>query len=78
MLKFKLIENTENKAVYEYYPEGGASVGIVSYDKGTRSNSIVNLSTDDRHKRYALKMLAKLREFAQRGAFETDGTIAWY
>ena len=77
MLKFKLKEETEETVVYEYYPEGKTSRGLVSYNKKTNECSIVTLSTEDRHKRYALKMFSKIKEYANNNKFKTEGVIAW-
>ena len=78
MLKFNLIEETSKKVVYEYYPEGDKDVGVVSYDKELKTNSIVTLSPKDRHQRYAQKLFARLREFSNSNSFEKEGMIAWY
>lgn len=77
MLKFKLKEETKEIVVYEYYPEGKTDQGCISYNKKTNECSIVALSTDDRHKRYALKLFAKIKEYASNNKFESEGIIAW-
>lgn len=78
MLKFNLIEETSKKVVYEYYPEGDKDVGVVSYDKELKTNSIVTLSVKDKHQRYAQKLFARIREFADGQSFEKEGMIVWY
>lgn len=78
MLKFNLVEETSKKVVYEYYPEGGSDAGVVSYDKVLKTNSIVTLSAKDKHQRYAQKLYARIREFANSNSFEKTGMIAWY
>jgi hypothetical protein len=78
MLKFILEKETDKEVVYRYYPEGTEDGGLVSYDKEKKECSIVTLSAQDRHQRYACKMFARIRAYATDGFFEKEGTIAWY
>ena len=78
MLKFSLVEETPKKVVYKYYPDGDGDAGVVSYDKELKTNSIVTLPAKDKHQRYAQKLFARIREFANSNTFEKEGTIAWY
>ena len=77
MLKYNLIRDDENNLIYEYFPEGKENSGFVSYSKKTGECKIEELSENDRHQIYALKMLKKLREFASNQMFKTDGMVAW-
>jgi hypothetical protein len=78
MLKFSLVEETPKKVVYKYFPEGGSDAGVVSFDKESKTNSIVSLSAKDRHQRYAQKLFGHIREFAEINSFAKEGMIAWY
>jgi hypothetical protein len=78
MLKFTLVENKQGKILYKYFPEGGADFGIVSFSEKTGDVSIETLAKNDRHERYALKMFKRIRAMASKGAFEEEGTVAWY
>lgn len=78
MLKFILKEETAEKVVYEYFPEGGTEAGIVSYDKETNKCSIITLPKTDKHQIYAQKMFSKIRKYASINSFERKGTVAWY
>ncbi len=78
MLKFILEKETEKEVVYRYYPEGNEDSGLVSYDKEKKECSIVTLSVQDRHQRYACKMFARIRAYATNGSFEKEGMVAWY
>jgi putative aminopeptidase FrvX len=78
MLKFRLVEETPKKVVYEYFPEGGTDAGIVSFNKETKTNSIVTLSTKDKHQRYAQKLFSRIRELATQNSFTKEGMIAWF
>ena len=78
MLKFKIVENEQGKLVYRYYPEGNEDFGEVSYDEKTGICSIEILANNDRHKRYALKMMSRIRAMKANGTFEAEGMVAWY
>lgn len=78
MLKFSMTEENKNRVAYEYYPEGGSAVGVVSFDKQKGTGSIETLADNDKHQRYALKMLKRIREMASNKAFEKEGMVVWY
>lgn len=78
MLKFVLVEEKENKVLYEYSPEGGSESGIVSFNKKTGNSGIETLADNDKHQRYAMKVLKRIREMAKSGTFEKEGMVAWY
>lgn len=78
MLTFIMEKETDKDVVYRYYPEGNEDSGLVSYDKEKKECSIVTLSTQDKHQRYACKMFARIRACATTGFFEKEGMIAWY
>ena len=79
MLKFTMVENNQGKILYKYFPEGGSDFGIVSFSEKTGDASIENLSKNDRHGRYAMKLFKRIRETTSKnGVLETEGTIAWY
>lgn len=78
MLKFNMVDSNDGKVLYEYFPEGGADSGIVSFSEKNGDISIESLAKNDRHERYALKMFKKIRDMASKGTFEKEGTVAWY
>ena len=54
MVIFKLLEETENTAIYEYFPE------------------------NDKHRKYACKVIRRLIEFQKNTKYEKSGLVAWY
>ncbi len=78
MLKFTLVENKQGKVLYKYFPEGGADYGIVLFSEKTGDSSIETLAKNDKHGRYAMKLFKRIREMANKGTFEEEGTVAWY
>lgn len=77
MLKYNLIQENENEVLYEYFPEGGKHAGVIKFDKTKEEWHLEKPSKDDKHNRYALKMVKRLREFASNGTFENEGIVAW-
>lgn len=78
MVKIVLIEETDCRVLYVYYPEGGPESGTVSFDKKAGIGTIEALSTQDKHQIYAMKALNRIREMAFQKLFEKEGLIAWY
>lgn len=78
MVLFKLLQETENTAIYEYDPENEKEVGRVSINKQTGEPDIILLSKNDRHKIYACKVIKRLIEFQNNNNYEKKGIVAWY
>ena len=78
MLKYRLISENEVEMIYAYYPEGKADHGKVSFNKETKEIKQLSLAECDEFRWYYSKIAKRIREFAQDGAFRSEGTIAWY
>ena len=78
MVKFVLIEETESRILYAYYPEGSSEFGTVSFDKKAETGAIEVLAPQDKHQIYALKVLKRLREMAIQKFFEKEGLVVLY
>ena len=63
MLKYILLEESEEKVTYEYFPEGGSDSGVVSFYDG--EFSIDSLAENDKHQIYAMKALQRIRRMAK-------------
>ena len=77
MLKYKLLDETTEAVVYEYFPEGSSNSGVISFDKKKDKCGIVTLSVADKHRRYAQKMFSKIRDCASKNSFPKEGIVAW-
>lgn len=77
MLKYLLFKENDKEVIYKYYPEDGSDSGSIVVAKDTGECNINELSPNDRHQRYALKLFKKLKEFASNGSFEKEGIVAW-
>jgi len=78
MLKYKLVEETENTVSYNYYPDGNSDFGTVTIDRKSGDISNVVLATSDEFKRYLYHMIEQIEEFVESGDFRKEGLIAWY
>ena len=72
MLKFLLIERTENEFIYVYYPEGNEQApGIVAIT-GNKKGRIITQSVDDAGQRYAFHAIFGI------DTTKESGIVAWY
>lgn len=78
MLKYFIFEETKDKIIYKYFPEGNETSGIISIEKATGKIDIISLAENDRHKIYAWKLILKLETFYKTQAYKEEGIIAWY
>ena len=78
MLKFVLVEESEARVLYKYYPEGCFEAGLVSFDKKSGNGIIETLADNDNHQTYAMKALQRIRGMAVSQGFEPEGVVAWY
>lgn len=78
MLKFVLVEESESRVLYKYYPEGCFEAGSVSFDKKSGNGTIETLADNDNHQIYAMKALQRIRRMADSQVFEQEGVVAWY
>ena len=77
MLYLILKELTEDKAVYEYHPNGGIDFGIVSVDLKTGKCSI-DVFEPQAGKMHASMALYGIRKIFQENNYPERRTIAWY
>ena len=77
MLKYFLLEETEDRVIYKYHPENKAQFGIVSFNKNTKECCVITLAKNDVYRRYALHMFSKMREFAKENSYRREGIVAW-
>ncbi len=77
MVKIKLIKLTCEEAVYEYYPEGKATFGIISFNRMTKEPSLVK---DDGEYRSVYRGHAyhRIKKYDLKGEFKEEDLIAWY
>lgn len=78
MLKYVMLKETDNHVDYKYIPEGKEYAGVISYCKSNGAFSIVNLAESDTFRKYAFKMIRRIKQFAVDGEFRKEGIVAWY
>lgn len=80
MLKFVMVEETDEIVIYNYYPEGKSVYGTISFNKKTKECKIIKLSEEetDYFTWYARHMFSRCRKFHDEGQYEKEGMVAWY
>lgn len=78
MLKYNIIAKDDKKIVYRYYPEGENEFGVISVNIETGECSIDELSSNDEHQIYAMKMISRIKELNENDSYEEEGIVAWY
>lgn len=78
MLEFRKIKDDGNAATFEYYPEGKGEPGAVAIDRSVGAVSVLSVSPNDRHERYAEHMFAETRQMLRDGSVRDGGTVFWY
>lgn len=78
MLVLKLVNNTDKKATYNYYPEGKEEFGVLSVNKVNGDINVDEVSNGDEFRRYIGHAVPKLKTFFKSGVYETEAMIAWY
>ena len=73
----ELVELTDNKATYRYYPEGGQEYGIVSLNRKT-GERIHDKICPNSISMYAGHTWRRLEEYQATGEFPKRAQIAWY
>lgn len=78
MLRLKLVENTNSKVVYNYFPENEKTYGVVSLDKSNGEVLNVNIAKNDVHNRYMHHAVSKVIKFIEDSVFPEEEIVAWY
>ena len=78
MLKYELIEGTDDLIRYKYYPEGMNEYGVVYIDKRTGNCGIETMAPEDcSGSSYILHMFSRMQSFLSANSFRQSGKIAW-
>ena len=78
MLEYKRTEDDGNAATFEYYPEGKGVPGTVAINRSAGTVSVLSVSPNDRHGRYAEHMFAEARRMLRDDSVRDGGTVFWY
>lgn len=77
MVLLKLLELTEHKVIYEYFPEGKEISGKVELNLVTGERRIIE-KAEGYMSSYAFHALKKIEEYCDTGDFKESGIVAWY
>ena len=80
MITYKMVENTEERYVWEYHPEGKEKFGLIFYDKKTGEYGLIKKAFEDQWEwdAYRGHMYNEIRRFIKSGEFKETGMVAWY
>lgn len=78
MLRYELIENTDEFVSYRYFPEGEALFGTLTVRKRDKDVIEQKVAPNDDFKWCFWKLLNRIEEFIDNSHFEEKGIIAWY
>lgn len=78
MLKYIMIEATDQFICYRYFPEGKTEYGEIRVDKSSKEVVNHKLSPNDEFQWYFFKMYHKILDFINHDEFDESGMIAWY
>lgn len=78
MLEYRKTEDDGNAVTFEYYPEGKGEPGTVAIDRSAGTVSVLSVSPNDRHGRYAEHMFAEARRMLRYGNMRDGGAVFWY
>lgn len=78
MIKYLMAENSEERYVWRYYPEGREPYGEAFYNKKTKEYGVLKHSYKNEWDEYYLHMFSEIRRFIESGEFKEKGMVAWY
>jgi hypothetical protein len=79
LVTIKLIELTDDRVIYEYFPEDNQKhPGKVALDLKTKERLFLKDSTEDFGKRYAAHAIKRIEEYASKKDFKDNDLVAWY
>lgn len=78
MLLLELAGNMQEKAVYNYFPEGKKEYGTVSVNKSTGELDVEKVSVNDEHKRYLCHAISRIEKYFAENNFQDKDIVAWY
>ena len=78
MLRYKMLENTEDRITYRYFPEGKELFGSISVRKSDKAIIEQVIAPNDEFKWYFSHMYKRIRQYIDEGKYQCDGIIAWY
>lgn len=78
MLKYEIVENTQEHVTYKYFPEGKDDSGLISVRKKDLEIIKQEIAPNDDFRWCFLKLFKRIKEFVKDDNFDKNGIIAWY
>ena len=73
-----MAENSEERYVWRYYPEGEEPYWEAFYNKKTKKYGVLKHSSEEEWDAYWAHMFNEIRRFIESGEFKEKGVVAWY
>lgn len=77
MLRLKLLNEYDNKIIYEYYPEDSNISGRISIDKKTGEIELIRQAENDKFGRYKVHAVSAIMNYFKSKNYKMNETIAW-
>lgn len=77
MVVIRLAEWKGDQVIYEYFPEGKETKGLVAYSRKKRERTIIE-SAEGYSNIYAQHALKRIKEYDTLDDFKKEDMIAWY
>jgi len=78
MLRYEMMDNTEDRITYRYFPEGKEFFGSISVHKSDKSIVEQVIAPNDEFKWYFFHMYKRIRQYIDEDKFQSNGIVAWY
>lgn len=78
MLLLRLVEETNSRVVYDYFPEKKEEHGTVTFDKSKGEVVDVVISKNDKYNRYMHHAVSRICDFYDKNDYEKECVVAWY
>ena len=77
MVIIKKIKVNEEKAVYAYHPEGREDFGIISFDRKTKTPTLIK-DAGRIWSVYQGHAFQRIKAYDENNDFHEEGLVAWY
>ena len=78
MLTLRVKSESEEKIVYDFFPENTGERGTIELNKNDGEISVIKVADGDEYSRYLHHAVSKAREFFEKGHYEDNISVAWY
>ncbi len=77
MLRLKMCGESENKIIYEYYPEDGEDCGRLSINKQSGKIELMQQADTDEYGSYKVHAVSTITKYYKQNNYLTNQIVAW-